>query len=94
MGIMGSLPDAGFSSLRVIARNEAIQKTAYSLDCFTSFAMTQSGDYSHSSAVSAWTFSIVNLWLTLPTTKKQNLSLNLVDAENERDTMFLPIFAP
>ena len=62
---MGSLPDAGFSSLRVIARNEAIQKTAYSLDCFTSFAMTQSvspqsGDYSHSSAVSAWTFSIVN----------------------------------
>ena len=40
MGIMGSLPDAGFSSLRA----------------------------SQSSAVSAWTFSIVNPWLTLPTT--------------------------
>ena len=38
--------------------------------------------------------SFVNTWLTLPTTKKQNLLLNLVDAENERDTMFLPIFAP
>ena len=34
VGIMGGLPDAGFSSLRVIARNEAIQKTVYSLDCF------------------------------------------------------------
>ena len=49
---------------------------------------------SQSSAFSAWAFSIVNLWLTLPTTKKQNLSLNLVDTDNERDTMFLPIFAP
>ena len=66
MGIIGSLPDAGFSSLRA----------------------------SQSSAFSAWTFSIVNLWLTLPTTKKQNLSLNLVDTDNERDTMFLPIFVP
>ena len=66
MGIMGSLPDAGFSSLRA----------------------------SHNSAFSAWTFSIVNPWLTLPTTKKQNLSLNLVDIDNERDTMFLPIFVP
>jgi len=66
MGIMGSLPDAGFSSLRA----------------------------SHNSAFSAWTFSIVNLWLTFATNKKQNLSLNLVDADNERNTMFLPIFVP
>lgn len=49
---------------------------------------------SQSSAFSAWVMPIVNLWLTLPTTKKQNLSLSLVDTDNERNTMFLPIFVP
>ena len=38
-------------------------------------------------------FLVVIGWLTLPTTIKRNLSLNLVDAENERDMLSLPIFA-
>ena len=34
----------------------------------------------------------VSSWLTLPTTIKRNLSLNLVDAENERRMRILSTF--
>ncbi|MBQ8959455.1 MAG: hypothetical protein IJ057_13310 [Bacteroidales bacterium] len=35
----------------------------------------------------------VNTWLTLPATKKDNTSLNMVDAENEHHMRSVSIFA-